>query len=221
MNYYTIEEIRKKVYLIEAGSQYYISSMFMRIQEFYESPFSNIKGKYFSFEECMDTYAESKGSFSYFTDWAGFNIPSNVFKEFFCVFSYDLNRKEKTLFDLVRKINPEVEGDFYVIGVSRETEYELTIKHELAHAYWFLNKEYKNEMNKKVKDIDILKYNAAHKYLYKRGYDDSVIIDEIQAYLSTSPRKDLISCLGWQNIKNLKIPTTFKKFFNKFDSAHK
>lgn len=41
---------------INASSQYEIASMFMRVQEFYESKYSTIRGKYFTVEEYMDTY---------------------------------------------------------------------------------------------------------------------------------------------------------------------
>jgi hypothetical protein len=52
----------------------------MRAQEYYESPFKQIKGKEFTIIKFMELYSKRFGenAFTYTTDWAGFNIPSKV-----------------------------------------------------------------------------------------------------------------------------------------------
>jgi hypothetical protein len=56
--------------------------------------------------------------------------------------------------------------------------------------------------------------------LKKFGYNERVVNDEIQAYLSTETnREHIINLFGWP--KNVRIPQNFKKFFNQFDLSHK
>lgn len=214
---YTINEIRKNVFLVEADTQYALTSMFMRPQEFYESPFEEINGKYFSVEQFMDVYADNQehGNFSYFTDWAGFNIPSDVIINFYKTFQYDLTRKERILSNLI--INNLKEGDFYVIGAYKGKNNKVTLAHEIAHAYWHLYPEYKRKMGFYVGQLDPKIYNKARKALFEQGYSDFVIPDEIQAYMSTATRKDLINHFDLDD--NQKIPQTFKKFYKHFDSS--
>lgn len=214
---WNIREIREDVFIIEASSQYYLTSMFMRPQEFYESPFRNIQGKHFSVEEYMDTCARFNGEFSYFTDWSGFNIPSTSLRNFFKVFQYDLTMKERILFDLVREeCDLTSTKPFYLIGTVRG-EYEA-LRHELSHAYFFLYDSYRKGMRKLLDKLDDELYDSA---LYRLddgyGYSNFVFEDEIVAYLATSKREDVIETFGWSKFTNIKVPNTFKKFFNKFD----
>ena len=53
------KKLRNDIILINAKDQYELASTFIRLQEFYESPFSEIKGHTFSMEEYMDIYANS------------------------------------------------------------------------------------------------------------------------------------------------------------------
>jgi hypothetical protein len=216
---WTINQIRKGVYLVEADTLYALTSMFMRPQEYYESPYENIRDEHFSVEEFMDTYAKDKGSFSYFTDWCGFNIPSEVIKTFFQLFRYDLTNKETILRNLIESINPNMDGKFYVIGVCSEKRKDETIKHETAHAYYYMDKKYKHKMDQLVDLIPFDVYEKAKNSLLFKGYCDTVIFDEIQAYLSTKKRVDLIRIFGWKY--DQKVPTSFKKFFKEYDEAHK
>ena len=59
-------------------NRYKLTSSFIRMQEYYESPYNDIRNKYFTLDYYMDVYAkENYGVFSYFEDWNGFNIPGN------------------------------------------------------------------------------------------------------------------------------------------------
>jgi hypothetical protein len=213
---YTINEIRNKVYLIESDIQYEIASMFMRPQEYYESPFENIQGKHFSVEEYIDQYVKETGGFTYYTDWCGFNIPSENIKTFFQLFKYDLTAKEILLDQLIRIINPRMDGAFYVIGCSKDEK--QTIKHELAHAYWYLYPEYKNEMLSYISWFSQYQ-SAVNSMITTGGYNQIVMKDEFQAYVATSSRDDLIKFFGWNS--KVKIPSAIKKYFKEFDKKHK
>ena len=189
----------------------------MRPQEYYESPFNNIRGKYFSVEEYMDTYAKENGSFTYLTDWCGFNIPSDSFKNFFETFSYDLTRKERILFQMVNGMRPNLKDEFYIIGACKQKKNKITIAHEIAHANWFLYPEYKEKMIELTKEIPTYLYEDAYYSLKNFGYFDSMIDDEIQAYMATAPRKDLLGHFGWSKHPNLRIPLAIKKYYEEFN----
>ena len=172
------------VYLIEAESQYMITSTFMRLQEYYESPMIDIRKKVFSIERYMDRYAEEYGNFTYTTDWNGFNVPGYVVQAFFNDFSHkNLLKKEKLLKSLLQDVLKN-DKPFYVIGIHKE---KSEIEHELAHSFYYLDINYKIAMNdfamfslsKKIR-------HTIFKELKKMGYDESVLLDELQAYLATS-----------------------------------
>lgn len=218
---YTIKEIRKRVYLIESDTQYEIASMFLRPQEYYESPYENIRGKYFTLEEYMDTYVKATGAFTYYTDWCGFNIPSATFKKFLTTFAYDLKWKENLLVDLIKQINPTLEGDFYIIGACKESSNKEALAHETAHAFWALDSEYRDKMFYIVQGLSKNMYEDAYYALISRGYDFHVVDDEIHAYLATAPRSKLLETLGWRKNPNVRIPQNAKKFYKEYDATHK
>lgn len=184
-----MQSIKIKVYNnniihVNMETQYDLTSTFFRIQEFYESP--KFRGKYFEIMEYMDWYASTNNNeFTYFKDWAGFNIPSTVFEKFFVKFK-DLTFKEIKLYSHIQKYIKTKK--YYIIGTYGENNID-TIKHELSHAFFYLNKEYKNKTlkilnsasKKEKKEIEKEK-----KELLNKGYTKKVLDDEIIAYASTS-----------------------------------
>jgi hypothetical protein len=213
---YNIEEIRSNVYLITAPTNYEISSMFLRPQEFYESNFPNIQNNYFTLEEYIDTYVHATGAFTYYNDWAGFNISSYHIKQFFNKFAYNLSKKEIILLELLKKINPELTDPFYVIGTKHQDA--KSINHELAHAYYYLNTNYRAYMEKESLKFslslwDKLNCNLQENYLYNKN----VIRDEAQAYLATSSRQHCLTLFNWED--SVKVPSSFRKFFKNFDAS--
>jgi len=216
---YTIRQIRKRVYLVEAHSQYALCSMFMRPQEFYESPLEGIKGNYFSTEEFMDKYAATKPDdfFSYYQDWMGFNIPGEVLMKFFETFKHDYTAKEVELRDLVLGIVKNTDKPFYIVGTVEGENYAM--QHELAHAYWYLFDEYRVKMEELLGTIEINMLNEANMALTKEGYDKASMHDEFQAYMATETKHTAQHYLGWQDYDKRKIPVKeFKEYFKEFDS---
>jgi hypothetical protein len=72
----------------------------------------------------------------------------------------------------------------YIIGAD-STDSD-TFEHEICHGLYATNKEYKllvDEITLTISTDDYLKFKTN---LIKMGYTDSVIDDEIQAYLSTN-----------------------------------
>jgi len=222
-----VSEIRTKVYVVECKTRFDLCSTFMRMQEFYESPFKEIRGQYFSHEECIDHYAKhnptkkNSGKFTYFDDWSGFNIPGDVFVEWWCVFKDRWNKEER-----VGRLIEEMNGDFgintrfYVIGVFEKDKHKNgTIKHELAHAYWYIYPEYQNAMKKFMRKLDPKLKKLIKTGLKAMGYNRSVHADEMHAYLVTSPKSYMKK---WFKVDNdFELPKEMVSYFKEFDKEQK
>jgi hypothetical protein len=184
------------IFQIEAETQYLLCMTFIRLQEFYESPFKDIRGRYFTLERYMDRYANENGNFTYPTDWNGFNVPGNVVRDFFDPytfnFAYDMSKKEYLLYhellnlDLIGpKSNPKKK--FYLLGTHTEKgeEKNEALDHELAHAFWYLDSRYQRAQKENLGTLSKTATVQIHSALKWLGYTEEVFQDETQAYLST------------------------------------
>ena len=179
-------EIAEKIYLLEFDNQFELTSTLLRFQEFYESP--KFKGKIFTLDEFKRWYSKLKGSFSYYKDWNGFNIPSRILKPFYLGKFNPLSDKEKQILELFKS---EKENDYIIAihksGIFRFSYFrKMLLNHEIAHALFHTNKKYKKECLNLIR-----KYNleeAKKKLLKSGGYSKEVLEDEIQAYSITSGR---------------------------------
>ena len=66
----------------------------------------------------------------------------------------------------------------YVIGIYRTND----LAHEILHAKFYLDLNYKNKIEIEWKELNIDKREHITMFLKKLGYSDKVIIDEYQAY---------------------------------------
>jgi hypothetical protein len=200
-----LEELGNKLYCIKFQTQYELCSTFMRLQEFYESPLKQIRGKFFTLEEYMDAYAEARGNFTYTEDWAGFNVPGQTVRKFFKVFAHDLLEKEKRLQTTLQSLI-DGKGRFYVLGTYGK---HLAMEHELAHGFWHVSNSYKKAMREQIKKLLQADYEYFKKCIRNMHYDESVVDDELQAFMSTSDLRELqnmfpdtgsrkIAALGYQ-----------------------
>jgi len=188
---YKIKEIHPKVFLVTIDNSYDLTMTFCRVQEFYESPYKEIRGKIFNMIEFQRLYTNKRNEnfFSYPIDWAGFNIPSNVIEDFFDKFyakfnEYDYNIYDKTFEDIHLEIENKIkQGDkYYIIG--SEPNNKDTIDHELSHAFYYLYPDYKKQADKIISKIPDKSFNKIKNTLHDLGYNSKVIKDEVQAYLA-------------------------------------
>lgn len=199
-----------KIIYISFDSRYQVASTFMRLQEFHESPSRKIRGKYFSLEQFMDEYANMAGNFTYCSDWTGFNVPGRIYQKFIKTFSLDLLEKEKKMIALLEKVIKFGEDDFYLIGTWNDGD----ITHEEAHAFFAMSSVYRKTMRKLVGNYK--RKNEVAKWIRDMGYDKSVVVDEIQAYLATSDREYLLD----SNFKkSWYVPKAFSNYFNEFKES--
>ena len=198
-----------KIYLIESESRQDLAQMFMRFQEYYESP--EFKGKTFTVDEFAHWYTSKYGSFSYAKDWYGFNIPARVLAPFRQGNFDPLTVQEQKLLEICKEVN----DNSYIIGVTPDAEYfKETIQHEFVHGVFYTNPEYRKEVEACIKDHDIKPINQG---LRKMGYCNEVAIDETNAYILTEPdtMKKFISVRNTHQLKQ-QLESIFKKYFGYF-----
>ena len=155
----------------------------MRFQEYYENP--HFKDKVFTTEEFKQWYTEKYGRFSYNRDWVGFNLPDTAFSPFLQGRFDPLDEKEQFLLKCVKEFFTE--PPFYIIGTyGKEKPKYSTLKHEICHAMFYLDEEYKENSTR------VLSRQQHHRMMEKlkrriirAGYHESVAMDESQAYLLT------------------------------------
>ncbi len=201
----------KNIIHLNFQSQYEVTSMFMRMQEYYESDIPSIYRKVFTLEQFMDAYSEKFDNFTYTSDWAGFNVPSNIVEEFFKKYKNKLLDKEIKLQGIINKNKPK-SGKYYIIGTYKGPN--NAIEHEISHAMWFLNPKYKKAAKALIQKLPKNQYKHLKEQLNLMGYRDSVIDDEIQAYLSTS---DMIylDTLSGSNI-NWNLVLEFQQLYREY-----
>lgn len=169
------------IYHISCDTMKELTLTFCRVQEFYESPIEGLRGRYFDFFEFIQAQMKDDGRLDYFKDWAGFNFPSDVYWKWLNAQGGEHTRLERQLMDLLPQ---DIEPKFYVIGTLEDDV--AAIDHELAHAYFYLNEDYREEVKATIAASPTeLTYNL-QTHLLGMGYDESVLYDEVNAYLATS-----------------------------------
>jgi hypothetical protein len=200
-------KIAKGIYLLRFKTQYEMAATFLRVQEHYESP--RFHGRVFSLEQFMDWYAGQNGNFTYYEDWAGFNVPSAALQPFYDGKFDPLSEKEKKLLRLFEGLRDR----FYVIGIyGSGADHSLT--HELAHALFFIDDGYREAVRAAMRGYDTRKLA---RQIADAGYARHVVADEIQAYIiapsgelgnarALAPLRRMLRALFRRHAKGLSIP---------------
>jgi hypothetical protein len=179
---YKLDNILGSIYSVCFESREELWKTFVRYQEYYESP--KFHNKLFTLNEFRAWYSKEfgNGEFTYGNDWAGFNIPSFVIEE--CQHASDLNIYDYIMFGIYADITKDEKKDFYLLGVCDESTDE-DLPHEIAHGLFHTSEEYKNSVVDLVDQMPEREYEKIRNYLIKIGYGNNVLIDELQAYMST------------------------------------
>ena len=169
-----------------------LSLMFFRIQEYYESQHERIKGHSFSVWDFINEHMDDKGNIEYFSFWEGFNYPGYVLKDWMKLQEQDghpYTQSERIMINEIRSFI-DMTRPFYVIGTLAGDK--PTYKHEIAHALFYLDSEYRIDMLDIISEMPFSLERKVEKALDEMGYASDVLIDEMQAWLSTSKYKELI-----------------------------
>lgn len=178
-----MSDSKARILLLDFPNQYLLTATLMRFQEHYESP--RFRNQTFTWEQFMDWYATTRGTFSYNTDWTGFNFPSYVVKTFREGGFDPLHRKEAAVLELLRDI-PE---PYYVIGTYGGNT--VTLAHEVVHGLFAGHGDYAKMVRSVIRRAYRSDRNvrAGCKQLYaalkEMGYCEEVLEDELNAYVIT------------------------------------
>jgi hypothetical protein len=110
---YKLKEIYNRIFLVTIKDQYDLAMTFCRLQEYYESPFKQVRGKTFTMTEFQRMYAKKFGDgvFTYPVDWAGFNVSGEVVDEFMSANFEDWGNEYDFVIDEIHwKITDEYES---------------------------------------------------------------------------------------------------------------
>ena len=210
----------KNCLLLEFNTQKDLALAFCRVEEYYEGN-PKVNGKYLSLEQFLDAFMTDDGKLNYFHYWTGFNIPGNIYLEWAQQNMSDRTKWELALANVISK-KLDLEKPFYVIGgVKGDIE---VIDHEIAHALYYMNPEYKDMMD--TANYQFYKnlrgeYSKMVKSLKKMGYGDNVIKDEVQAYMSTSGKKELVEKFGLDFTKIQGFRKLYRKVLSRYNTSKK
>jgi len=213
------EIVANNCLLIKFNQQKDLTLTFFRVQEYYESANAKLYQKAFTLETFIEEQMKSDGSLDYFNYWTGFNVPGYIIEEWSKKIDAEYYDREYQLINLV-KDRLDLEQKYYVIGTLMDDA--NTIDHEIAHALYYMNIEYKNEMAELIKEFQtnhIEDYDRMCSILTNvRQYGNNVLFDEIQAYMATESKKELIKDFGINYSDCRKIIKKFQKVLQKYNT---
>jgi len=192
---YSLTQVIPGVFLLKFDDHIELCAHFLRFQEFYESENPEFFRRNFQLIDYIKRYARRKGkrgAFTYFGDWNGFNVPVDVITELVTQIP-DFNDHDLFMAGVARWCATHTTASnrkAYLIGASNESK-EDTLDHEYAHGFWYVNDDYRAEQLANLaalKDIDPLVFLELQRALKRIGYNDDVIPDEMQAFVSTGLR---------------------------------
>lgn len=188
-----------------------------RVQEFYENPDQWIRDSFFEFEDLIYSMGKQHKILSY--DWMGFNIPGVDVDRFLDMYDEQLRPCEEEWVLETEQYRNE-QRPYYLIATSQfpKKDEKSTLNHELAHAFFCLDKTYQKKMKELLKEIPKPTKEKIKKELLRIGYTKYVVEDEAHAYLATSTDKHLKDLLG---IKNPKIAKPFRSEYKRYKQSLK
>ncbi len=192
---FSIRKIMPHVYHLNFETQYEVAMHFLRFQEHYESP--KFYKKFFTLPQYMEWYCQEhgEGAFSYPKDWSGFNVPSWVLLDVSRGPIPDPNEYDAFMACLINRVEREEEHHpFCFIGTyadGKKGDLKDVLAHEIAHALYFVNPKYRQEVNLLLEDPFPKSLSRAYDILMDMGYHHSTIEDEIHAYCATGLCEDL------------------------------
>ena len=173
----------KGILAVELPNRRELTLTMCRMGEFYESPYPEIMGNSFTWEQFLGRYAREDGGLDYFAKWDGFNVPGGILDLFKRTFI--LSDREAELLDKF------YEGRFeYLIAVEVGSD-PTTLQHELCHAIFEMDNRYAHSVVDTISDSGLFEKLSRH--LIAAEYPDkaTVLLSEANAYLATSNEGEL------------------------------
>lgn len=183
----------------------------MRFSEYLECKSKEIRGKTFDFDQLIRYYYDEFGTFDYCERWGAFNIPGHAIVKFRKLMDGKLTKRELAFLKIVDKhFKKNEQLDMYVIVTNGKNH---GFRHELIHALYYVNLDYNILCQKLIKQIKPIDFRKIKSKLMNLGYNESVILDEINAYISSGSRAFLCDNIDKACIKYMRM---FRKNYQKF-----
>jgi hypothetical protein len=205
--YFKSKVIGGNILALEFKDAIPMTMMFMRFQEYGEG-IPKIRDKDPVPEgDVLYHYYRKFGTIYYTAGYAGFNLRGDLFNEWRAKRGdIPYNTLESELEILVNKYFFDMEDDFFVIAYMKGDK--VTKKHELLHALYYLNADYRDGVNaalNKVSTKRAKRYLQTMDYTFGGKHGDWILYDEIQAYvLSDDPEVFRLPERTLDNLKKLK-----------------
>jgi hypothetical protein len=164
-----------KIMVVTAENQAELNQAFVRFSEYMESP--EFKGKIFTLGQFRRWYAETRGAWTFDTDWTGFNLTEEAFRPFVQGLFDPLTQLEQQLVNWVK----DRSDSYSLIGAQPDGD---ALQHEICHALWHTEPEYREQCRNLVLSLSPAFFSQMKELIIKLGYDESVVEDEIHAYCS-------------------------------------
>lgn len=193
-----------------------MAMFFLRYQEFYESINPEFRGKSFSYLDYLSWYVQytNSSTFTYPKDFIGYNLPSDSIKE--CYLSIprgDKNKYDWMMNKLWCELFDDSNGKFYVIGTIRK---DNTYHHEIAHALYYLEPEYKKQMDNLTANLPA-RFKRDIFNILATIYPEKVFNDELQAYMSTKSAMSGMEQIKGYAVKCKKYEKVFQDWFQEIN----
>lgn len=191
---YTLYELLPGVFYALFKDHYTFTMAFLRSCEIGED--GHWKGKPFSLLEYMEWYAGqpyARGAFTYTRDWKGFHVDSDLILARKKVAIPDYNKYDQLMDEIVNRISAYMgssKAKWSLIGTSEKYE-KRVLNHELAHAFWALDKTYRKDMKGLVSALPRAVRSKVSEVLTFEGYTKASVVEETHAYAATGVIKKL------------------------------
>jgi len=176
-------QLAASIFHVQFDHQLLMASTMLRLQERYECPCAELRGRCFSLAEykAWERKKYPVHGFTYYERWPGFNVPGTVVRA--ALQSSVLLPREEAL---KRVLGDAFSLDnFYVIGTATKDE-SATLYHEVCHALYEVRPNYRADVDRYLATIDECMMIRLKGWLRCDGYADvdRILQDEIHAYLS-------------------------------------
>jgi hypothetical protein len=186
-----------------------------RVQEYYESNKPNLKDKLFDTFQFLKEMMDTDGKIDYFSFWNGFNIPGHIYMDWLQLDGNKYTEYEWNMYQEIQNL-VDMEKPFYIIA--SVTDDWKTDEHEIAHAMYYLNIKYRKEVNQLISEMSPHKKLYIFSTFFKMGYSKDVYDDELNAWFSTSKKKELEKDLEIDGGSYKKEIKAFRKLYQKYNT---
>jgi len=178
------------IFHVQFSHQLMMASTMLRLQERYECPNNELRGRCFSLAEykAWERKRDPVHGFRYYAHWPGFNVPGSVVKA--ALQEAELMPREQALKQALGDVLSL--PNFYVIGTTSD-DASSSLYHEVCHAMYELNAAYRADVDAELANIAEGPMCRMKAFLRCEQYADveRILQDEVHAYLSEG---DTLGC---------------------------